>query len=619
MNIFKRNADAVSLWNISGDFGQLKGSVEKRNDSYYINNGTVEALSEIKKDESGVCVRRGYVKNVSDKVITFSALSSKFVLDGGEYSVYTQYNGWQNESFGGWQELVTTVCPRCESVRNASGASPFAVLWNKQTERGIVFHLNACSAWEMRFSRVYAGGEAAYVEVELGVMKDGLSVGLLPGEEIELGEIMYYTASNKTDFDCHKLHSYLNKTYPRKSMPVIYNTWLYKFDSFTADDVRSQISPAKELGVEYFVIDAGWFGKGEEWWRTRGDWEENLTFGFRGEMKTIADEVRASGMKFGFWLEPETANGGTDIVKNHPEYFIEGDYTYFLDFSNSKAVDYIYEKTCELIDRYGAEFIKFDFNADMKYDIYHSGFLKYMRGHREYISRLKEKYPALYLENCASGGFRMAARDGALYDSFWLSDNQSPYEGLRIFKDTMLRMPPQWIECWAVICSAKGTPSPYSRKNEYADKLIACDDALWDRVAGVQGDFLKGFLTGSPVGFSCDLTTFDEKLFADLKKFVTEFKKDREFFKNAVCRILTDTDSMLVLEFADEELSEARIIIFTKKARQNNICVFPVLDENAEYVLPDGKVRGAKDISENGIDFPIGDSFKAQFMTLEKK
>ena len=619
MNILKRCEKAEQLWRIIGDFGILCGVVKKNNNEYIADNGKVRACSVIEKDESGVILRKGYVENISSSPVVLYTLSSKFVLDGGEYSVYTQYNAWQNESMGGWQPLVTTAGSRCESVRNASGAAPFGALFNEQSGKGVAFHLNALGAWEMRFSKIPSGGEASFVEAELGFLKDGFSYELLPGEKVELPEIWYYTVKNKCDLDCYKLHTYLNKKYPRKTMPVLYNTWLYKFDSFTFDDVMIQIEKAKELGVEYFVIDAGWFGKGAEWWRTRGDWDENLVTGFKGRMCEIADEVRRCGMKFGFWLEPETANFDTDIMKAHPEYFISENGSYFLDFANRDALEHIYGKTCELVDRYGAEFIKFDFNADLRYDKEHSAFIKYMRGHREYILRLKEKYPDLYMENCASGGYRFALRDGLLYDSFWLSDNQSPYEGLRIFKESVMRMAPQWIECWAVICSAKGVPPVYAGQCEYIDKLISCNDATWNSVAGVHGSFLKGFLTGSPIGFSCDLASIDAAAFEDLKKHIENFKNDREFMKNAVCHILSDTDSVCVFEFASIDYKKVQIVAFIKKARQDNLCVFPKLCDDAEYVLSNGAVKSSSDIEENGIDFAVRNCYTAQILTLEKK
>lgn len=618
MNEMTRKTDARDVWNITGSFGVLAGEVTEKENSFTAENGKIAVQSRIQKTENGICIRTGTVKNISGAAVEIYTLASRFSFDGGEYSVYSQYNGWQNESTGGWQPLVTTVSAHSESVRNALDAVPFMVLWSRQVQRGTAFHVNAYSAWEMQFSRVYASGEAAYIAVEIGVKRDGLRIILSPGEEMELPEILYYEVRNKTDFDAWKLHTYMHERFPRREMPVIYNTWLYKFAAFTFDDIMGQIKKAAEVGVEYFVIDAGWFGEGRDWFRARGDWEENPTYGFRGRMHEIAEAVRAHGMQFGFWLEPECASKTASSVAKHPEYYLEGDNSCFIDFANPEAADWIFKKTCALIDRYKAAFIKFDFNADLKFDVTHKGFTAYCRGHRAFVERLQEKYPDLYLENCASGGVRMALRDGMLYDSFWLSDNQSPYETLRIFKDTLLRLPPQWMECWISVCTAKKV-APLIGTDAYTDKLIATHDAKWNAVVGVHQSFLEGVMTGSPVGLSFDLHALSVEAFSALRSYIRRFKERRDFWKKAVCHILTDTETMLVLEFRNGDFSEIELVVFAKKVVQNHITVYPVLDEAQNYILGEDERRSAADIAEAGIGFTIRDSFTAQSMTLKKE
>jgi len=188
MNVMRRKKNACDLWNVAGDFGEFSGEVVFDGNGFYVDNQKIRISSRIEKYENGVVLRKGKIKNVSEFPVTLTTLSSKFSLDGGEYEIYTQYNGWQNESSGGWQSLVTSVSVRSPSVRNAFEASPFMAVWNMQTSRGVAFHLNAYSKWEMRISRCYAGEEASYAEVELGIMPEDFSYILGSGEEIELPE-----------------------------------------------------------------------------------------------------------------------------------------------------------------------------------------------------------------------------------------------------------------------------------------------------------------------------------------------------------------------------------------------------------------------------------------------
>lgn len=619
MNVFAEKKKAAALWNVVGSFGKLSSEVTEEANAFFASNGRMTAEATVAEGEYGVCVRTDKVKNIASQPVDCYALSSRFTLDGGEYEVYTQYNGWQNESLGGWQSLVSAISVRNTGLRNTQSAAPFAVLWNLQTNRGVAFHVNAYSAWEMRISRICTGGEAAYIEVEIGIQQDGLCLPLAPGGEVELPEILYYDVYNKTDMDCWRLHSYMNLHHPRREMPVIYNSWLYRFDRFTYEDILEQIEKAAQLGVEYFVIDAGWFGDGEKWWWARGDWEENQSFGFKGRMQEAADAVRARGMKFGFWLEPECALNNTRAVAAHPEYYIQNEDkpVWLLDFSKEEAVTFIFEKTCQLIERYGAEFIKFDFNTDLVFDETHTGFTAYFKGYIRYIQMLRQRYPGLYMENCASGGTRMSLRDGKFFDSFWLSDDQSPYNSLRIFKDTLLRMPPQWIECWTSVRSVKDL-SPRYGERAYADKLLSTNDATWNDVTGVHMSFLQGLLAGSPIGLSFDLSAITDTVFSELKAFIARFKEKRAFWQRAVCHILTDTETMLVLEFRDPDFSNIEVVVFTKKAMQSNLCVYPVLDNGGSYSLQE-EIRSAGDILKHGIDFPVHENYTAYCLTLTKK
>lgn len=618
MNVLRQKKDASDLWDIVGSFGKLTGTVTESENCFRIQNDVMSVCSQITEYENGVCVRDGKIKNISDENITINVLSSRFSMDGGEYEVYSQFNGWENESNGGWQKLITGISLRSSALRNAHSATPFAVLWSEQANRGTAFHINAYSTWEIRMSKVYAPGFPSLIEIEMGMLAGDLCLNLAPGEELMLPQIIYYDVLSKIDMDCWKLHTYLNKNYPRRELPVIYNTWLYKFDRFTYEDVLQQIEKAAEIGAEYFVVDAGWFGEGEDWCDARGDWGENLTFGFKGRMKDAADEARRHGMKFGFWIEPECASGFSKIFKEHPGFFIKGNGGYnFLDFSNSDALNYIYELTCAIIEQYDAQFIKFDFNGNLMHDPQHTGFTKYFDGHLRYINMLKEKYPNLYIENCGSGGMRMSIRDGMVYDSFWLSDNQCPYHSLRIFKDTLLRMSPQWIECWATVSSVRKF-APIYNSYDFADKLIATGDATWTDVRGVHQSFLHGLLSGGPIGLSFDLTSLTDEAFSSLKKHISDFKENRNFWKTAVCRILSDTDSVLVLEFCDEDFSKAELVIFSKEAFQSNICVFPIMNPDYIYCLSDNSEKSGKELFEVGIDLPVEKRNSAQFITIER-
>lgn len=610
MNTYKFTTSSELLFGVKGSFGEIREPISLCSDGAMVTKNSITLEAAIEKSESGVYKRCDYITNNGDRSEMLYSLGSKFSLDGGEWEVYTQYNGWQSESMGGWAPLVTSIVSRCNSVRSSHDATPFMALWNKQTERGIAFHVLTGAAWQMRASRLYSsGGDDASIEVEIGVLPDGFCYELESGERLPFPEILYYEFRSRRDMDCYKLHRYLNERYPRRETPVVYNTWLATFDSFSFEGLEEQLPRARELGVEYFVIDAGWFGTTKGWWSSRGDWVENTTIGFKGRMKEFADRVREYGMKFGFWIEPESAAKGAVVLKEHPEYYIESQKGCFLDFSSEEALGFITEKVCELIERYGAEYIKFDFNADLELDRQSAAFIKYASGHERFIKEIRKRHPEVYLENCGSGGTRMTIKDGMLYDSFWPSDNESPYDGLRIYKDTLLRMPAQWIDCWAAIASVKDATPVFSVASP--DKIIACADAIWHHVVGVHPSYLKAFLTGSPIGLSFDLNSLSEDTFRMLKEFIGEFKKRRGLYINAAARLLADTETVLAIEYADNTLDEVEITLFINRRLQDSITLYPTVDENKIYVDDSGRRISGKELIEDGIDFDIKHSYTA--------
>ena len=76
---------------------------------YIYSDGKVELTAVFKECENGVVIRRDSFKNISGEPVTVNRLVSRFRLKGNKYDVYTQFNGWQHESDGAWQPLVTEI------------------------------------------------------------------------------------------------------------------------------------------------------------------------------------------------------------------------------------------------------------------------------------------------------------------------------------------------------------------------------------------------------------------------------------------------------------------------------------------------------------------------------
>ena len=181
--------------------------------------------------------------------------------------------------------------------------------------------------------------------------------------------------------------------------------------------------------------------------------EEKLS----GGLKKLVDGVKALGMKFGIWFEPEMISEDSDLYRAHPDYAIQipgrrptlARNQLVLDFSRKEVRDTVYEMVYRVLKSADIDYVKWDMNrylADLgsvSLDAEHQGELlhRYVLGLYEMQQRLLDDFPELLLENCSSGGARFDA--GMLYYSpqIWTSDDTDAIERLRIQEGTELVYP----------------------------------------------------------------------------------------------------------------------------------------------------------------------------------
>jgi len=305
-------------------------------------------------------------------------------------------------------------------------------------------------------------------------------------------------------------------------------------------------------------------------------------------------------MKFGFWVEAESVSDNCSLRKEHPDWVLPGG---FYDFTNPAAFDHLVGTVCALLKKYDASFLKFDFNQNLEHDRTGRAFAAYNAAYRRFVREIRRRNPGIYIEGCASGGYMMDMGWGRDFESFWLSDNQSPHEGLRIAKETMLRLAPRQIERWIVARTITGVQPDYNGRDA---RILATEDAIWKRTSTYHPGYVEAFLAGGTPGFSCDLTAFSDEDFTRFKTFVARFKEDAAFWQTAVGRILCDTGKVTVLQYSDEALRDVRIVTATERVQQCSVRVYPVLDPSGTYRV-DGKPKSAAEILRDGLVIGTGD------------
>jgi alpha-galactosidase len=101
---------------------------------------------------------------------------------------------------------------------------------------------------------------------------------------------------------------------------IFYNTWNFQernrhwykkpyLADMTLERMMKEIDVAHRMGIEVFVIDAGWFEK-------TGDWSPSLKR-FPDGLKSISKKLKDNGMKLGLWFNPTVAAVSSNMLKNH--------------------------------------------------------------------------------------------------------------------------------------------------------------------------------------------------------------------------------------------------------------------------------------------------------------
>ena len=308
------------------------------------------------------------------------------------------------------------------------------------------------------FNLVYSGNHFGLAErspfdlirVQLGINPGCFEWDLAPGARFETPEaVMTFSPDGFNGMSAH-FHDFVNAHIVRgdwkgKERPVLINNWEACFFRFTRSKLLRLARQARRLGVELFVLDDGWFGKRNDDHAGLGDYNVNQKKLPRG-MKSFADEIRALGLQFGLWFEPEMVNPDSDLYRAHPEYAITtpgrkpllGRNQLVLDLSNPDVRDYIVTNVTKILDEAKIDYVKWDMNRHIS-DAYsptlsnQSEFLhRYILGLYDVLARIFRPRPQILLESCSSGGNRFDLGMLCFSPQVWSSDDTDAMERLKI-------------------------------------------------------------------------------------------------------------------------------------------------------------------------------------------
>lgn len=330
---------------------------------------------------------------------------------------------------------------------SSSRANPFVMISDSETTES--------SGECYGFHLLYSGNHYEALEtgpydksrLVSGINPRGFSWQLEPGECFESPEgAMTFGGEGLSELS-HHIHDFVRKHIVRgywqdKERPVLINSWEANYFKFDEGKLLKLAKKAKEVGIELFVMDDGWFGKRTDDKSSLGDWEPD-TKKLPGGIGQLADKINALGMDFGIWVEPEMVNVDSDCYRQHPDWAVqipkqehsEGRNQRILDLTREEVRQYVIEAMTKVFSAGNIAYVKWDMNrifsdaysaalpSQCQGEFYH----RYVCGLYQIMGVLTERFPKILFEGCASGGNRFDLGILCYMPQIWASDNTDAF------------------------------------------------------------------------------------------------------------------------------------------------------------------------------------------------
>jgi alpha-galactosidase len=224
---------------------------------------------------------------------------------------------------------------------------------------------------------------------------------------------------------------------------VTYNTWFAYGTEIDEASMRAEMERAAALGVELFVIDAGWYaGTGAagpfDFDAGLGGWTADPAR-FPSGLAPLREYAHSLGLRFGLWVEPERVNLSLVGAPGVEEAWLatEGgaygsDHAGQICLAGAAARQWLMDRLTTLIDEVQPDYLKWDNNMFVNCDreghghgatdgnFAHTGALYDM------LSQLRARYPDLLIENVSGGGNRLDIGMLRFTDVAWMDDRTAP-------------------------------------------------------------------------------------------------------------------------------------------------------------------------------------------------
>ncbi|MET9873658.1 alpha-galactosidase [Actinacidiphila glaucinigra] len=330
------------------------------------------------------------------------------------------------------------------------------------------------------------------VRVRAGRVPHEGAVRLAPGATLVTPRLACAFSSDGLDGLARVWHRYeRHLTGERMDRPrkVLYNSWEATGFDVDAEGQLELAKVAAELGAELFVVDDGWFTGRPDDTGGLGDWDPDPAE-FPGGFDRFVEDVRALGLDFGLWVEPEGISPRSKLYAEHPEwvYRIDGRPAtlvrnqLLLDLGREDVQEFVIGTLDGLLGSHAISYLKWDMNrpptergrpghpagADPEHQDLDAA---HIAGYLRVLDHLRTAHPHVTVEGCAGGGGRVEHATIARTDVVWPSDNTAPMDRLRIQYGYLHAHAPHTMSSWVTDAPGVFDPRPRSLAFRFVNSM----------------------------------------------------------------------------------------------------------------------------------------------------